>query len=350
MAAEFAILAPNWLGDAVMALPAMADVRRASPGASIAVAARPAVLPLFGLVRDVDEAIPIGDLSRRKFDVAILLPNSFHAAFVAYRSGIPERWGYRTDWRAPLLTRAVPAPRGLHQVDYYRRLTTALGFEAGELAPHLDLAPDARAAGAALLAALGWNGRTPLVALAPGAAYGAAKRWPPSYFAELADALARDGVVSVMVGSSADAATGREVEAASKAPGAILNAIGRTDLPTLAGVLVHARTLVTNDSGAMHIAAALDVPVTAIFGPTREAETAPRLRPPEIDRGFGAAANSRLRPPEIDRGFGAAADGHQILVHPVWCRPCMLRTCPLDHACMRGVAPRAVLEAARRTL
>jgi heptosyltransferase II len=199
--------------------------------------------------------------------------------------------------------------------------------------PHLHLAPDARAAGAALLAALGWNGRTPLVALAPGAAYGAAKRWPPSYFAELADALARDGVVSVMVGSSADAATGREVEAASKASGAILNAIGRTDLPTLAGVLVHARTLVTNDSGAMHIAAALDVPVTAIFGPTREAETAPRLRPQGIDR-----------------GFGAGADSHQILVHPVWCRPCMLRTCPLDHACMRGVAPRAVLEAARRTL
>jgi heptosyltransferase-2 len=158
------------------------------------------------------------------------------------------------------------------------------------------------------------------VALAPGAAYGGAKRWPPEYFAELADAFARDGIVSVLVGGPADTATGREVESRARARHALMNLIGRTNLAELAGVLVHARTLVTNDSGAMHVAAAAGVPVTAVFGPTRERETGPR------------------------------GPRHAVLTHDVWCRPCMLRECPLDHQCLRGIAPAAVVDAVGRTL
>jgi heptosyltransferase II len=326
---QLVILAPNWLGDAVMALPAMADVRRALPDASISVAARPAVLPLFTLVGGIDRTIPVKDMRGRGFDAALLLPNSFHSALIAYRAGIPERWGYRTDWRAPLLTRAVPPVRGVHQIAHYQRLTAALGFENGSDKPHLEAGPPATTAAATLLTEAGWNSTAPLVALAPGAAFGGAKRWPPEYFAELADALGRDGVVSVLVGSGADASTGRQVEAAVSSRSALLNLIGRTDLPTLAGVLVHARTLVTNDSGAMHIAAALDVPVTAIFGPTREDETAPASTP---------------------SGGVCTAISHRVITNPVSCRPCMLRECPLDHACMRGILPHAVLDAARRTL
>jgi heptosyltransferase II len=322
MASSLVVLAPNWLGDAVMALPAIADLRRALPAASIAVAARLTVMPLFALVRDVDEILPVEALRGRAFEAALLLPNSFHSALIAYRAGIPERWGYRTDFRAPLLTRAVARVRGVHQVDSYQRLTSALGFPAGSNTPRLELIADVRAAGAALLAEAGWNGRAPLVAFAPGAAYGGAKRWPPEYFAELAGALADEDVATVLVGSGADAATGREVEAAIDPPATVINLIGRTDLQMLAGVLVHARTLVTNDSGAMHVAAALGVPITAIFGPTRERETAPR-------------------PLLVD---------HTVLTNEVWCRPCMLRECPLDHACMRGVLPQVVLVAARRTL
>jgi heptosyltransferase II len=322
MASSLVVLAPNWLGDAVMALPAIADLRRALPAASIAVAARLTVMPLFALVRDVDEILPVEALRGRAFEAALLLPNSFHSALIAYRAGIPERWGYRTDFRAPLLTRAVARVRGVHQVDSYQRLTSALGFPAGSNTPRLELTADVRAAGAALLAEAGWNGRAPLVAFAPGAAYGGAKRWPPEYFAELAGALADEDVATVLVGSGADAATGREVEAAIDPPATVINLIGRTDLQMLAGVLVHARTLVTNDSGAMHVAAALGVPITAIFGPTRERETAPR-------------------PLLVD---------HTVLTNEVWCRPCMLRECPLDHACMRGVLPQVVLVAARRTL
>jgi heptosyltransferase-2 len=320
MTSRIAIFAPNWLGDAVMALPAIADVRRGSPGAHLTIAARSPVAPLFALVPAVDETIPVEQVRLHEYDVAILLPNSFHAALTARRARIPERWGYRTDWRAPLLTRAPEAPRGLHQVDYYQRLVSALGFETHAAEPRLDVSEDVRAAGRALLQGAGWNSVAPLVALAPGAAYGGAKRWPAEYFGELADALAHDGVVSVLVGSPADAPVARGVEAAARARHALLNLVGRTDLTALAGVLVHARTVVTNDSGAMHVAAAAGVPVTALFGPTRERETAPR---------------------------GAR---HVVLTSDVWCRPCMLRECPLEHQCLRSVAPAAVADAARRAL
>ncbi|HEY2905415.1 MAG TPA: lipopolysaccharide heptosyltransferase II [Vicinamibacterales bacterium] len=329
MASRIVIFAPNWLGDAVMALPAIADVRRSLPAASIAVAARQSVMPLFALVADVDEVAQVDELRGRAFDAALLMPNSFHSALVAYRAGIPERWGYRSDFRAPLLTRAVTPVREGHQIDRYQRLTSALGFPSGASTPQLTIAPAVRASAAALLASAGWNGRAPLVALAPGAAYGGAKRWPPEYFGELACALASDDVVSVLIGSAADVANGREVETAARKRGAVvINMIGGTDLQALAGVLTHVRTLVTNDSGAMHVAAALGVPITAIFGPTRERETAPRSLP--------TAASARAE--------------HTILTNDVWCRPCMLRECPLDHACMRGVLPTAVLAAARRTL
>ncbi|MBI3491524.1 MAG: lipopolysaccharide heptosyltransferase II, partial [Acidobacteria bacterium] len=129
------ILAPNWLGDAVMALPAIADLRRAAPRASIAVAARPAIAPLFDLVPDVNETIVLErraslisgsawrelgvEIGGKGFDTAVLLPNSAHAALVVKRAGISERWGYATDWRGGLLTRAIAPPSGLHQVEYY---------------------------------------------------------------------------------------------------------------------------------------------------------------------------------------------------------------------------------------
>ena len=306
------ILAPNWLGDAVMALPAIADVRRGWPG-RITVAARPAIAPLFALVDAVDAYTACGSRVPRGFDAALLLPNAFRAALDVWRAGVPERWGYRADGRGMLLTRSVPRPRSVHQVDYYQRLVAQLGFPNGSREPRVAVPDAARAEGGALLRESGWDGRSPLVALAPGAAYGGAKRWPPEYFAELASDLARDGVDTVLIGSAADRSTTREVRAA-------FDLVGKTDLPTLAGVLVHCRTLVTNDSGAMHLAAAAGVPVTAVFGPTRDRET---------------------RPP---------GDRHAVLTHDVWCRPCMLRECPLDHRCMRAIAPSTVAASAGRTL
>jgi len=342
------ILAPNWLGDAVMALPAIADVRRASPDARITVAARAPIAPLFSLVPGVSETIvlskpaSIGDVARwtaigaelsdRTFDTALVLPNSIHAAFVASRAGIPERWGYRTPFRGRLLTRAIARGGAMHQAEYYQRLVRELGFPSGPLEPRILVPDAARAAGDRLLAEAGWNGRTPLVALAPGAAYGGAKRWPPESFAELAATLAADGVSCVMIGSAADAATAAELKgapafdhdaaraSARQAGVPIFDLVGKTDLPTLAGAMTRCRALVTNDSGAMHLAAAAGVKVAAVFGPTNEHATRP------------------------------LGDAHAVIAHPVWCRPCMLRECPIDHRCMRGVRPATVVDATRRML
>jgi heptosyltransferase-2 len=254
-----------------------------------------------------------------------------HAALIASRAGIAERWGYGSAWRGRLLTRAIPRVAGLHQVEFYQSLVRALGFPNGASEPHAAVPQAARDAAARLLTEDGWNGRSPLVALAPGAAYGGAKRWPPLYFGELAATLAADDVATVMVGSAADAATAADVarafqgrvggaEGAALRQGRLHNLVGRTDLSQLAAILTLCRTLVTNDSGAMHLAAAAGVPVTAVFGPTDDTATRPR------------------------------GDQHAILTHDVWCRPCMLRECPIDHQCMRGVGVPAVLASARRLL
>jgi len=334
------ILAPNWLGDAVMALPAIADVRRGLDGAHLTIAARAGVAPLFQLVPEVDETIVLGrgaslarvgswaaigsELRGRGFEAALLFPNSMHAALLAQRAGIPERWGYRGGVRRQWLTRAVPRIRRGHQADYYRHLVAALGFSNGAREPRIRVGEATQTAAADLLRDAGWNGSTPLVALAPGAAYGGAKRWAPERFGELAAALAADGVACVLVGSAADSAAAIEVAAAFRAlagGGAPLHDLtGRTDLPAVAGVLQRCRALVTNDSGAMHLAAAAGVPVTAVFGPTNEQATHP---------------------------IGAA---HAVIVHPVWCRPCMLRECPIDHRCMRGVDVGTVVDHARRQI
>jgi len=328
------ILAPNWLGDAVMALPAIADVRRIATDAHIIAAARPSVAPLFRLVPAVDETIVLehrasvgrvstwrdlgGEVAGRGFDTALLLPNSMHSALIASRAGIAERWGYRTAWRGRLLTRAIEPPTGVHQAAYYQHLVHALGFSNGSIEPRVVVPDTAREAGARLLVDAGWTMGAPLAAIAPGAAYGGAKRWPAHSFAEIIDGLDSDGVRSVLIGSGGDAATGHDVVAHVTRRGAAFNLIARTDLATLAGVLVHCRALITNDSGAMHLAAAIGVPVTAVFGPTDERATRPM------------------------------GDAHAIVTNDVWCRPCMLRECPLDHRCLRGVGAATVLEAVRR--
>jgi heptosyltransferase-2 len=173
-----------------------------------------------------------------------------------------------------------------------------------------------------LLAEAGWDGRLALVTMAPGAAYGTAKRWLPRHFAATIGALAReDDRRAVLVGSAADAETIRMIVTDAAAAGARpIDLGGRTTLQELAGVIALSTACVANDSGAMHLAGAIGTPVIALFGPTRDTETAPLTR---------------------------AAGRAEVLVNPVWCRPCMLRECPIDHRCMRGLEPARVLDALR---
>lgn len=330
------VFAPNWLGDAVMGLPALQSVRAAFPGAHLAVAARPSVAAVYAMAHGVQEVVPLEAraglasvrqwrrdatrLEAGRFDLAVLLPNSFLSAWVAAHAHVPERWGYATDLRGRWLTRALPRPSpGLHQADYYLALITAAGVPPAPRFACLEPPADAVVAARALVPA------RPYVVLAPGAAYGRAKQWPPARYAELAAMLHRTrGLVPVVVGAGADRAAGDELRAAlpdhpggSGAASALVDLIGRTDLPTLAAVLAGAHAVVANDSGAMHLAGAVGAPVVAIFGATNEHQTAPLVASPEA------------RPPRL-------------AIHHVWCRPCMLRDCPLGHACMRGVSAAAV--------
>ena len=328
------VFAPNWLGDTVMALPAIADVRRAVPDASLVIAARAAIAPLFSMVPGIDERRGAGKRGRESFSGAHAkktpVPFSmrrfcsrirFMSALTAWRAGVPERWGYRTDWRRPAADARDRSAGGRAS----GRVLPAPGQRAGfpERPPFpgqpqiVDLRRVARN-GVRELKGAGWDGRRPLVALAPGAAYGGAKRWPAASFAELARALADDGIQTVMVGGRGDLPVARAIEAALGGD-VVLNLMA-TDLPTLAGILAACRALVSNDSGAMHLGAALGVRVTAVFGPTDERLTRP------------------------------AGDAHVVLTHPVWCRPCMMRECPIDHRCMRGIGVDRVVGAVRQML
>jgi heptosyltransferase-2 len=329
------VVSPNWLGDTVMALPAISDIRRRFPSARLVVAARSALADLFRLVPWVDEIVTLqwrgrwwqrqavaADAARLQelgAETAVLLPNSFAAAWLVRRAAIPARWGYAADMRAWLLSRAIPRPNGsLHQGAYYQHLVRELGFENGPLEPALTVTEAVAAAARTQLLDRGWDGARPLIAFAPGAAYGTAKQWLLPYVAGVAtDLVQRRQASCAMVGGRGDASAVKEVMRNIE-PGVrrhVVDLTGQTTIEALGGVLSLAAACVANDSGAMHVAAAVGTPVVALFGPTREHETAPLTR-----------ANSRT----------------EVLTHPVWCRPCMLRECPIDHRCMEGIAPERV--------
>jgi heptosyltransferase-2 len=342
-----AVFAPNWLGDAVMMLPALADVRRFAGTEQLVVAARRSVAQLFAFVPGVDRVVELGpgggllsawrgareDASVVRAvapSVALLFPNSIHSALTARLAGVPERWGYRRDGRGLLLTRAIRPRRPIHQVDAYRHLVTAVGMSNGPREPRLDLEPSIVDDARIVLRASGWDPATPMVGVAPGAASGGAKRWPPARLAAvMARVIQERGAVCVLVGAAADTGAIGEVVARLEsisgpaARGRVINLAGKTTLAQLAGVVSMSRVFVSNDSGAMHLAAAVGTPVVAMFGPTNERATAPVPRP----------------------GMTAT-----ILVGSAWCRPCGLRECPLRQGCLTSISVERVYHAVSERL
>ena len=314
------VRAPNWVGDCVLALPALRDLRRAFPTARLEVLARAWVADFY---RALPETDAVGESSgqtkdaaavRGRFDLAVLLPNSFASAFAVWRAGIPERWGYATDGRGPLLTRrcGVPASvRGRSQVYYYRAMVAGLGL-AAEGPPDATLVcPEEWAARGAVR--LGEDG--PWIGINPGAYYGSAKRWPKERFGAAAELVARrlGGRVAIL-GSEAERPIGEAIARQLRAPARVL--CGETSLAELFGVLSQLRLLLTNDSGPMHLAAALGVPTVAVFGSTDWRETAP------------VGERARLVREDVE------------------CAPCLLRECPIDHRCMTRVGVERVAKAA----
>ena len=308
---------PNWLGDIVMALPVFTALRAHFVGDVLAAGVPRAFASLLSAVSVVDQVVPLHREGRRGgFDLAVLLPNSFGSAWVARRAGIPERWGFAAHWRRGLLTRAVPRPGRrtppLHRVAYYQELVRGLEIDPVAPVPRLAAPPHMIARARSLLDAAGCGQERPIVGIAPGAAYGHARRWLPGRYGRVADRLSRElGVV--LLGSAHDRDAGHAIESslaavarAGPGPG-VVNLIGRTDLSQLIGVVALCRAFISSDSGAMHLAAALGVPVTAIFGPTDERVTGP-------------------------------VGSHEVLTQPVWCRPCLFRDCPIDHRCMTRIS------------
>jgi heptosyltransferase-2 len=330
---------PNWLGDAVLALPALAALRAGFREAELTIAAPAAVAAIFREETDVapDHVLELPDsragvtaaLKGGRFTVAVLLPNSFRSAWQTWRAGIPARWGYATSGRGVLLTRRVARPRrtgAVHQAEYYRALAAGLGMPPDpDRLPRLRPSHASLARADALLAERGVAISAPIVGLAPGAAYGQAKQWPPDRMAALAARLVTEaGATCVLLGAAYDRLAARAIESwlRAQAPDAadrVIDLVGRTSLGALVGVAARARVVVSNDSGAMHLAAAVGRPVVALFGPTDERATRP-------------------------------LGDHDVLLEDVFCRPCMLRDCPIDHRCMKRLTVDRVFDAVRRRL
>jgi heptosyltransferase-2 len=322
------VRSPNWIGDAVMTTPAMSALRSTFFSAEIVVAAKPLVAELFRHHPYCDRVLVfdknrqhrgmIGllrfswELRREWFDLAVLFQNAMEAAVVALAAGIPRRAGYRTDGRGLLLTHPVAvgrAEQALHHTQYYLRMLDRLGIRGGDGRLLLRTSEEEKAWAAATL------GKDPWIAINPGATYGSAKRWFPERFAAVADQLAaRLAGRIVLTGGPAEADIGREIgQVMQTGP---LDLIGKTSVRQLMAVLERCRLLITNDSGPMHVAAALGVPLVAIFGPTDHATTS------------------------------ALADSARIVRHPVDCAPCLLRHCPADNRCMAAVSVEDVVRAA----
>jgi heptosyltransferase-2 len=319
--ARILVRATNWVGDAVMSLPAIRAIAGRFPEAEITVLARAWVADLYARETSIRRVLPydrklsvLKQLRVGRFDCAILLQNAFEAALVAFLAGIPRRIGYDRDARGWLLTDAVPVPLPgripRHERYYYLEMLRRAGIisDLPEIdAIRLEGAEDARRAGAERFAHAAVS--EPVIGVSPGAAYGSAKRWPSDRFAATAAAVARERGASVcLFGSSAERTLCEEVATSIHAAGVrVENLAGRTSLKEFIEMAAACRLFLTNDSGAMHIASALGVPTVTVFGATDHTTTGPT---------------------------GPLA---RVVREPVHCSPCLLRECPIDHRCMTRV-------------
>ena len=332
------VRAPNWLGDAVMAIPALREIRRANPKAEIAVLAKPSAAPLYRresfcdrLILDDGDGRHRGlagrwrlarELRKERFGAALLLTNSFATAAVVWAARIARRIGYDRDGRGLLLTQAIPPPRQgeipRHQRFYYLELLRRAGWIdrlPGCPAIRLENVDEAAAAGRREWVRRGLP-EAPWIGVSPGAAFGGAKRWLPERFAAAAERLAQERDARIAIFGSPAEAPLCEALAAAAGPRAVSLA-GQTSLEQFIELAATCELYLSNDSGPMHVASALGVPTVAVFGATDHEATGP------------------------------AGSGSRIVRRPVECSPCLLRECPIDHRCMTGVGVADVVEAAQ---
>lgn len=297
------IRTPNWLGDAVMATPLLSIAKQLWPESEITVVTKEGLAPLyFGNphIKEILSHFP------KKADLGILTTNSFSSAWELFKSGTKKRIGFANEWRSFLLTKALsfPKERGReHLVTTYKRL---LGKPENKTKPELFVTPDEKLEAQARLKNLGLSG--PIIGINTQAAYGPAKCWLPKRFREVAERLSRDYSV-IFFGDAAGKAEVNEICEGLD----VVNLAGQTSLRQLIALLKECSLFLTNDSGPMHLAAAVQTPLVALFGSTNEVATGPYE-------------------------WGTVIHKH------VACSPCYKRVCPIDFRCMKQIEVDEVLE------
>jgi heptosyltransferase-2 len=325
------IRATNWVGDAIMALPALRAVRSRFPNAEITILARPYVAAIYKNQQVCDNMMFVDDkndlvdeLRAQRFDLALLLQNAFEAAWIAWRAGITERIGYARDGRSLLLTRAVAVPKlgeiPAHEQYYYLELLRRAGWLdslPSESFIKLNVPEDSRKHAEEFLLSARVQPGSLRIAIGAGASYGSAKCWPPDRFAALANRLQAQAQADVILfGTSTEASVSSAIAAGMSHPP--IDLTGKTSIDDLPALLSKCHLFIGNDSGAMHVAAAVGLPVVAVFGPTDPFGTAP------------------------------VTPHCSVVQEKPHCSPCFLRRCPTDHRCMTRVTPDAVEAAARQ--
>jgi len=309
------IRSSNWLGDAVMSVPAVRAIKNGRPDVHVTIAAPDKIAPMWKLIPEVDAIIPLSESSifqvvrqlrqQKPFDVAVLFPNSLRVALESWLSGILRRVGYRGHCRSWLVNQIVREPRKPGPPEHHSLRFLRIARECGAETSNIEVPKPNQISNL--------EDQT-LIGLCPGAEYGPAKRWLPERFAEAAAKItAQSSAQWILLGTKNDAAIGEQI--AASIGDDCVNRIGQTTLDQLIDELRQCRLLLTNDTGTMHLAALLGVPVVAVFGSTE-----PRLT-------------------------GPLGNGHIILRHHVECSPCFLRECPIDFRCMKAVSADEVASA-----
>lgn len=326
----------NWIGDAVMTMPALSALRKSLPGAKISLLVRPWVAPLFENNPAIDEIILYEDrfngligkfklssaLREKKFCSSLLFQNAFDAALIAFLSGIPQRIGYSRDGRGFLLTDAIHFDgddRKMHHIFYYLNIlkNIGIGIDAEYSRPYIYLSIEERLRARDALK----NLRRPVIGINPGAAYGSTKRWPSERFAEVAKRIIAelDGSV-VIFGGQSEVEIAKEIgkTAGGQPQDSFMNLAGKTNLRELSALISECDALLTNDSGPMHIGYAVRTPLVAIFGSTDPLLTGP---------------------PEKE---------NTVIKKELQCSPCFKRECDKQEmACMTSIKPDEIFEAVK---
>ncbi len=336
---EILVRGPNWTGDLVMSTPGFRSLRAGFPDARITLQLRGGLIPLMAGAPWFDQVIPLSSYAagamglvreamslrrRGRFDIGLCIPDSFSSALLMRLAGVRQVVGYRRGGRGLLLHHPVsPAPdwgrdRLVARELFVLGLTESLDCQ--ERGTHLELftTPEEESRAKEVFERHNLDPEGPLVALAPGASFGPSKRWPTESFAKLGDAAVRTGARVILVGAPDERSLAREIAGAMRERA--VNLIGELDLGVAKAVLRRVSVLVCNDAGARHIAVAFAVPCVMFVGPTSLRKTHLNLA------------------------------GVKVLETAAECRPCYLRTCPIDHRCMTGLTTQAAIDATLETL